>query len=229
MKIEFLPSDQSVVDNVPPPESAILALPQWYKDSKIKHLPLDAEDHKGIPAGLKSCTPFLDALGSGYLQKTWCDIRIEYENNQFSYYCSGNPIIMQDREHIHTPISDKYYPIEFAWMMPWIPKTPKGYSVLCSHPANRVDLPFTSLSGIIDSDNFNHMGFGQFPFYIEKGFTGVIPKGTPIIQMTPFKRDDWEADIKPYVREEQLKKEYSYFKEYFSIYRNKFWKKKTYK
>jgi hypothetical protein len=228
MKIEFLPSTQRVADIVPAPESAKSLIPQWYKDAKTSRLPLDDQE-SDVPAGLKSCTPFIDALTSGYVQKTWCDIRIEFDDNKFSYYCDSDPIIMENRDKVNLPISDRYYPIEFAWLSPWIPKTPKGYSVLCTHPHNRVDLPFTTLTGIIDSDEFNHVGFGKFPFYIERGFTGVIPKGTPMYQFTPFKRDDWESETKSYNHNEQLKKEYSYFREYFSIYRNKFWKKKNYK
>lgn len=228
MKIDFIPSNKAVEENVACPESAKSLLPLWYKESKIKKLPLDNTDDKE-PRGLKSCTPFLDALTSGYVQRTWSDIYIDNQNNILTFKCSDNPLMLESRSQVNIPISDRYYPIEFAWLMPWIPKTPKGYSVLCTHPHNRLDLPFTTLTGIVDSDEFNHVGFGKFPFYIEKGFTGIIPKGTPIIQITPFKRDDWDSNAKTYQPEEQLKKEYSYFREYVSVYRNKFWKKKNYK
>lgn len=229
MKIEFLPSNRKVSENVSIPQPAKNLLPDWYKRSTVKPLPLDADTADLEPKGLKSCTPFLDALMSGYIQKTWCDISIEYDNEVLTYRCIGDPLIMESRNAVNLPISKRFYPIEFAWLMPWIPKTPKGYSVMCTHPHNRVDLPFTTLTGIIDSDDFNHVGFGKFPFYIEQGFTGVIPKGTPIMQITPFRRDDWDSSAQEYSHEEQTKKEYSYFREYFSIYRNKFWKKKNYR
>jgi hypothetical protein len=229
MKIDFLPSNQQVSDNVSIPEPAKNLLPEWYKRSAVKPLPLNVDEADSLPKGLKSCTPFLDALTSGYIQKTWCDIIIDFTDEVFTYRCGDNPLIMESRKSVNLPISERFYPIEFAWLMPWIPKTPKGYSVMCTHPHNRIDLPFTTLTGIIDSDEFNHVGFGKFPFYIERGFKGIIPAGTPIIQFTPFKRDDWDSTAQPYQHETQMKKEYSYFREYFSIYRNKFWKKKNYR
>ena len=33
----------------------------------------------------------------------------------------------------------------------------------------------------------------NFPFFIKEGFTGLIPYGTPIVQIIPFKRDDWKS------------------------------------
>jgi len=33
------------------------------------------------------------------------------------------------------------------------------------------------------------------PFFIVKGFTGVLPAGTPYAQILPFKRENWEAEV----------------------------------
>jgi hypothetical protein len=33
------------------------------------------------------------------------------------------------------------------------------------------------------------------PFYVVKGFTGVIPAGTPYAQILPFKREHWVAEF----------------------------------
>lgn len=229
MKIEFLPSNHQVAELISHPEPSKNFLPQWYRQSTIKSLPLDKDERDSSPRGLKSCTPFLDGLTSGYIQKTWCDIEIDFSDGLFSCKCDSSVPMLESRDSVNVPISERFYPIEFAWLMPWIPKTPKGYSVICTHPHNRLDLPFVSLTGVIDSDEFNHVGFGKFPFYIERGFKGTIPAGTPIIQMTPFKRDNWDSTAQPYQYKEQMKKEYSYFREYFSMYRKKFWKKKEYR
>jgi hypothetical protein len=32
-------------------------------------------------------------------------------------------------------------------------------------------------------------------FFLKRNFRGVIPKGTPIFQMIPFKRDNWELEV----------------------------------
>jgi hypothetical protein len=71
-------------------------------------------------------------------------------------------------------------------------KLPKGYSALFTHPLNRFDLPFFTASGIVDADY--GMGGGGVSFCIDKNFEGVIPAGTPIVQIFPFKRDDWKSE-----------------------------------
>ena len=231
MLIEFLPSDKKVSDSVARPESAKSNMPQWYKDlpaAGTKSCPVISNEGD-IIRGLKSCTPFVDALTSGYIQKTWCDIHIEFKDGHFNYKCGQEPIIMEHRDKVNVSISDRYYPIEFAWLTPWIPRTPKGYSILCTHPHNRLDLPFTTLTGIIDSDEFYHVGFGKFPFYIEKDFVGTIPAGTPMFQMTPFRRDNWESKEIKFEEKNQSKLEYTYFREFYNVYKNKFWKKKFYR
>jgi hypothetical protein len=51
-------------------------------------------------------------------------------------------------------------------------------------------LPFTTLSGIHDTDGGLHEG--KIPFYIKSDFEGIIPAGTPIMQLIPIKRDSWK-------------------------------------
>ena len=151
-------------------------------------------DEKGsmINKNLKMCLPFVDAISCGFIQKTWCDIYIDKSDNSMKYYWAHSPAPLGDRATTNITISEKYYPLEFHWKNPWIPRTPKGWSVLITHPNNRLDLPFTTLSGIIDSDNFYHVEFGQYPFYVDANFEGLIPVGTPMFQIMPFKRDDWK-------------------------------------
>ena len=58
---------------------------------------------------------------------------------------------------------------------------------------NRFDLPFYTMSGIVESDIWGLPVFTAF--FLQKDFIGVIPKGTPIFQIIPFKRDDWEREV----------------------------------
>jgi len=65
--------------------------------------------------------------------------------------------------------------------------------LLFTHPLNRYDLPFYCSSAIVDTDIWGLPTF--IPFFLKRGFSGIIPKGTPLFQMIPIKRDDWELDI----------------------------------
>jgi hypothetical protein len=97
---------------------------------------------------------------------------------------------------------------------------------MISHPANRFDLPFTTLSGIVDSDTALHEG--NLPFFIKEGFEGLIPKGTPIFQIIPFKRENWKSEIDRDISIEANKNAFSAGSVLFGWYKSKVWKRKTY-
>jgi hypothetical protein len=105
----------------------------------------------------------------------------------------------------------------------WAIKTPKGYSTMFIQPMHR-ESPFTILPGIVDTDTYTAPI--NFPFIInDLKFEGLIPKGTPIAQVIPFKRDSWsikfggEKEIKEL---EQVKENLAtkFFDKYKSMFRS---------
>jgi hypothetical protein len=90
----------------------------------------------------------------------------------------------------------------FAWWADWAVEVPEGYSVLYTQPFNRFELPFVTTSGIIDNDKVTLPG--TMPFFVVKGFTGVLPAGTPYAQMLPFKRENWESEINDSIGYEEM-------------------------
>jgi hypothetical protein len=226
--IEFIPSDINVEKFIPAPEPAKNLIPQWYKE-KSTNDPKFLDQNK-IPKHLKMCMPFLDAISGGYIQKTWCDINIviDDDNRTVDYFWSAGPKIIGHRDHLNIPINESLRSLEMIWIIPWLPKVPEDYSLFVTHPCNRLDLPFTTLTGIIDADDFYHIGFGQLPFYLNRSFNGIIPAGTPMFQMFPIKREKWKSKNHIFNQDEREQKEYTARKEFFGVYKNKFWKKKSY-
>ncbi|HEY9182466.1 MAG TPA: hypothetical protein VIQ99_04650, partial [Gammaproteobacteria bacterium] len=55
------------------------------------------------------------------------------------------------------------------------------------------ELPFLTMSGIVDNDKV-HLP-GTMPFFVRKGYSGVLPAGTPYAQILPFKREHWESEV----------------------------------
>ena len=231
MKIEFISSEDNghFIDR---PEPAKNFIPGWYAKSPryLKNGKPVIENGGVTNNSIKACMPFYDAMISGYVQKTWCDVYIEVndEDYSFEYQYSRSPVIISHRDN-PSILDDSFYPIEFTWKTYWMPRVPSGWSVMFTHPVNRIDLPFYSLSGIMDSDDFYHAFPGNYPFYLKKGFSGLIPAGTPMYQIIPIKREHWNSEEKIITerdREKLNSKIRSYF---FSPYKRFFHKKKVFK
>jgi hypothetical protein len=237
MKIEFLPSSQEVADFVPPPMPAGQYLPDWYKKAKSGRSNPEFLEEGRMNVSFKACMPFLDSLKMGYIQETWCDLYIDarVSEGKFSYSFSTSPDLISVRSNngVHVPAEltvsfAGYAPVEVVWHMPWIPKTPKGWSVLVTTPLSRLDLPFHVTSGVIDSDSFYHSPFGQVPFYPHRDFCGVIPAGTPMYQIIPFKRENWRSSTAIFDSSVLNKREYQIGRKFTGLYKELFWKGKRY-
>jgi hypothetical protein len=230
LKIEFIPANKNVEIYVDRPLSAKKFIPDWYKNTLVfneKNVFFDEKNNEITNLGLKKCMPFIDSLTCGYIQSTWCDIYINCSDDKIEIRSSTGPKIIIAREKNNLEIPVFFHNIEFAWKNQWLPKLPDKYSILLTHPLNRYDLPFQTLSGIIDSDKFYHTPNGNFPFFLKKEFSGFIPAGTPMYQLIPFKRENWESSIISY--SEKIEKEYGKsFKKFFGFYKNNFWNKKQY-
>ena len=192
--IRFVSSDSFAESAIDPPIPASKTLPDWWlkmPSSTDQSCPMREKRNETI----KSCMPVLDALSAGYTQRLWTDIYIKDDGKSYRYAIAPEPMIMRQYSHDHRfPVPEDYYNIECAWQMPYIPQTPPGSSCLITHPVNRIDLPFFTMSGIIDTDADLFVRWGQLPFYIRKGFTGLIPCGTPLYQIIPFERNKWKTE-----------------------------------
>ena len=229
MRIEFIPSSEDVYDLISAPKPSKFLIPDWYKsiEPPAKKLSLSQSGALNNDTNIKNCMPFLDALSHGYIQTTWCDLNFTIENEHLNYYYAGEIPPIEAREKNNLDLND-YYPIEFVWKTPWITKMPKGYSLLFTHPLNRIDLPFTTLSGIIDGDLFHHTPFGRIPFYLKKGFQGTIAVGTPMFQILPIKRDEWTSKVRDYDDLENRQKNHFIRRQFDSVYKKSFWQKKNF-
>jgi hypothetical protein len=95
------------------------------------------------------------------------------------------------------PPTNCYTDIPYSWK-PWFHlQTPPGYSVLITNPLNNNGLPWHTSSMVIDSDK-GEAFIPPIPFFISKPVQyAIIPKGTPIFQIIPFKRDSWKRKVAP--------------------------------
>jgi hypothetical protein len=202
LKISFTPSFLNYEGHLTPPEPAVKHVPEWYKslakhgrfndDKKLQ--PVNNIGGDGANVATKMCLPFFDAITAGYFYLLEDDLLVELDEDGHPTLSWKNGVMILDkRPTIELVPPNETHPMHYGWRMNWFYETPPGYSVLITHPMNRFDLPFTTLSGIVESDIWGLPVFTAF--FLNKGFQGVIPKGTPIMQFIPFKRDDWELHI----------------------------------
>jgi hypothetical protein len=227
-KIEFYPSSTFADQVVPPPKPAKSYIPDWYKSLRAIDGPPIFQNGLIKNLTVKSCMPYLDAMTSGYIQETWCDIHISVDNGEVSFNYPHGPEIIRIRKEIGRKIPDRFHQIEFTWVMPWYPRVDNGYSCLFVSPLNNSFLPFVNTAGIIDSDSFYTNNPGNYPFYIYKDFSGIIPCGTPMYQIIPIKRDSWQSSQKEYDHKKVTETGYQIRKIFSGGYKKFFHKKKSY-
>jgi hypothetical protein len=176
----------------------VQGLPDWFKALPSKTF--SAINQKELMT-IKKCPPFIDAMGYGFLIPLVSDLKVE--NGEFTWdrdvpgggvtNFTHSPIDYHDSVQVAgTPFfDDDRFIIKFNNF--WTIEAPPGYSLLFTHPVNRTDLPFTTLTGLVDSDTFHHTP-PNFPArWHDTGFDGVLPKGTPVAQCLPVKRESWNA------------------------------------
>ena len=83
----------------------------------------------------------------------------------------------------------------------WTIELEPGYSLFATHPANREDLPFRLLAGLVDSDRFADVGILFPAIWTDADFSGVLPAGTPIAQCFPVARETLDLAFEPFSSE----------------------------
>ena len=242
-------SDKSKLLNYPTPISGQEDIPKWWRDGEPflnkRDQSANVKNKEDRIAGMKGCMPFLDAITSGYLILLWRSVEVAWDDD-------NNILLRQvvkdeNGVWVEDPAGEEYKSIgiregdlghtmprpagynftHLAWVSPWGVKSPKGWSVLVTHPLNRFELPFITTSGIIESDNFS--ANGNFPFFIKDGWSGVIEAGTPIAQMIPIKRSSWISENKFGLSKKTMFYARAARSVDYGFYRSNSWVKKIYK
>lgn len=177
------------------PKPASKFVPDWYKNLE-SYL---SEGKKPVGDGTsaataKRCMPVFDSITSGYIIVSPADVYVSQRDGQ-PYFEWSHFGLIQFHPKVQAPThpnnnGHEAYP---KWINPWAIKTPKGYSTLFVQPLHRESV-FTILPGIVDTDTYSAPV--NFPFVLNDiKFEGLIPAGTPIAQVIPFKRDSWQMEF----------------------------------
>jgi len=221
-KITFSTQEICKEINIEKPVPIRLNIPEWFK--KLTH---------GIEnQTVKGCIPFLDTLTTGYMFKLNQDIYLKHnyiddEGNPKTTMnlpaLASKPNVLNQSVNLntvpnigHTTNQLKGSPLlkkngdMFVHKIqnPWIIKTPPGYSCLFLPPLNNEHDVFEIIPGIVDTDNYSIPI--NFPFIIktepEKTITTILKRGTPYVQIIPFKKESWKMEINYFKNQDIINK-----------------------
>lgn len=194
-------------------------------DKKLR-FPMNWKAHN---TSIKRCMPFLDAMTAGYTFVLHDDVYVEQiDDEPFIRWKSDVEMITwhssEQFEGLHMP--DYCHNMVAKWQNDYEILSPPGYSLWFTHPVNRFDLPFITLSGFVDTDKYATPV--QFPFFLKKGFEGIIESGTPIAQMFPVKREPWKLEIEKHDPDKTYLRFRKFWRTFAGSYKSNFWTKKEY-
>ena len=207
MEIEFsLLENYSHIEHKPLP--ATKCYPDWFKA-----MPAVTADGKST---LKRCPPITDIIGMGYIIPVHAEFQLTPHLNGGYHVDTRMPYIENPFEGNRVSL-EYQFPQQFKgspWepyqiiklTTPWVVKTPPGYSILIlpllgEHEADLIPLP-----AIIDTDQY-HVSVGitcKVKFDSDKVI--LLKPGQPLVQIIPFKRDDWTSKytIQPLIQHAKI-------------------------
>jgi hypothetical protein len=171
--ITFFPTNKNAEISIDPPSQAKDHLSEEYKRLPYKVNKTFLYLHPNLRntnLTAKACIPVLDAFTAGYMVTLPCDItattNAEYNHRmiwEVDWEVLGTHGNVQIGD-IKVPYGFEMNPYKFETK--WVIKTPPGYSVLITHPLNRFDLPFITMSAVVDSDTYNILPI-NLPFFLK--------------------------------------------------------------
>ncbi len=195
--------DPALIDLLPRPVPARAALPDWLRAMAPR---AESAVHGREIRTVKQCPPFVDAMRHGFMLVLPCDVTVA-PGMQFSWNWPLPDLEVAGHPHaplsFHVPEQVAGSPLARGTQSAlkfnsfWTIELEAGWSLLAMHPVNREDLPFRTLTGIVDADRFNAVGINFPAVWLDPEFSGVLPKGLPIAQCCAVPREAPELFFEP--------------------------------
>ncbi len=195
--------DPTLIDRLERPAPARSTLPDW-----LRTMPASAFSHVHDTEvrTVKQCPPFVDAMSHGFVIPLPCDVAVS--DGCLSWDWDLAPLSVE--AHPRSPLSFHvpaqvtgtpfYHPdravVKFNSF--WTVELEEGWSLFATHPVNRDDLPFRTLTGLVDADRFSDVGILFPAVWVDPGFEGVLPRGTPVAQCFPVPREPLDLVCMPF-------------------------------
>lgn len=200
-KVEFVttvPGLEMLEDCLPKPAKEYI--PQWWKNSLTIKTKKTWEG--AIGGNMKVCPSFSDYFTKGYIIPMWCDSHLYYnsETKDWSWATADNRFIWSSHpgeqylDYVdHKFLNQKSFFV-FKIQIPWYVFTSKNYSLYQLPTFFHFNEDFSVVPGVRDTDIYHEMNI-QLVIHSDKKEI-FIPRGTPLAQYIPFKREKTEYNIR---------------------------------
>ena len=215
------------------PKPATQYIPKWYKEAKSYNNPENKRKPplEAVPmATIKRCMPVWDMMTAGYIMETPYDIYIHrVDGEPYFQWGSNEAIAFQSMDQFQNHPYSREINYAVRIVIPWSITTPKGWSIMVMEPQHHEPGPITCASGIVDTDDYS-LPFNMFLKLRDPNFEGMIPAGTPFLQIIPFKRESWTSSLGGEKERKKFESDRSKFQRvFFDRYKKFWWVKKEYK
>ena len=189
--------DPALAGMLPKPVAARDALPEWLRTMPRQ---VTSEMHEEPVRTVKQCPPFVDAMTHGFVIPLPCDVTVRAGTLSWNWEAPPLAASHHPRAPVsfHAPAQVEGTPFQRADQVVvkfnsfWTIELEPGWSLLAMHPVNRDDLPFRTLTGLVDCDRFNEVGLLFPSVWLEPAWDGVLPRGMPVAQCVPVRRGPLE-------------------------------------
>lgn len=226
---------------VPKPTPAHMGIPKWWINMPKFFGEHEHQSHhsREIKMGtIRNCPAVSDIMSTGYTLYLPADIYIDSTEEELKW--EYPPIVSKTRAEENFPyiiphpedaihgmkLGDMYHRETIKIQTYWVVRTDQGYSTYFMNPVNRFDLPFHVVPAIVDTDDFptHH----PYAVYVKSGFKGIVHRGTPLMQLFPFKREDWSMEFEEFNPDTYMTIVNRIKSTFTNPYKKIFWKRKKY-
>ena len=182
------------------PKPAKEYIPQWWKDTPT----IKTEKHWGGSnhGNMKVCPSFSDYFTKGYIVPMWVDSHLYYDSStgEGKWVTADGNFIWESHsneqylDYVDHKFLNKESFFVFKIKLPWFIFTTKGYSLYQLPTFFHFNEDFSVVPGVRDTDVYHEMNV-QILIHTDKKEI-FIPRGTPLAQYIPFKREKTNYDVR---------------------------------
>ena len=190
------------------PRPASEFFPDWFKKTPSMFDHPDPNETEKNKSTIKRCPAIPELLTQGYVLPMWCDLVLSADEGEWNSLNAGpfSPVSIHTKEQFldHAPswVQDEFR-VVFKLSSPWNVRTPEGYSMYQMPMWYHFNRNWTVFPGSTRTDFYYEVN-PQLLFHTKEKEI-IIKQGEPIACYIPYKRIEYEYDVREATPEDSLR------------------------